>query len=284
MTPFKGADHFEYFDEIIRKRIKTLHKVGDLLLILVGENPASLKYVGVKIKLCEAFNIPVKFIKIDENQPDEKIIGQIASLFEDPKVAGGIVQIPLPRESLNKIFDIIPSEKDVDLISSTNIALFAGNDFSRLTPVLRATAYFMLYCVTPSSPMLSPSKCLPLLQRQLVNKSVSIIGRGFLVGAPIAHLLTTLNISLYMPQRYHTGDKIYSEFAILGAGKPNLVNGEDIQTKCNVLDFGTTVVDGKIVGDLNKNSVCDQLGFVSFSPGGIGPLVVRFLLMNHLGI
>ena len=74
------------------------------------------------------------------------------------------------------------------------------------------------------------------------------------------------------------------DLLILSAGVPNLVKGQDIEPNTHVVDFGSAVVNGKSTGDLDKNSALSHLSVVSPSPGGMGPLVVRYLIMNFLGI
>jgi methylenetetrahydrofolate dehydrogenase (NADP+)/methenyltetrahydrofolate cyclohydrolase len=112
----------------------------------------------------------------------------------------------------------------------------------------------------------------------------SIVGEGYLVGKPVSHYLKTKNYIVEVLTDYKKGQKIQADFLALSAGVPGLVRGEDISTGCNVVDFGTTIVDGKTYGDLEKETEMSHLGLVSMSPGGMGPLVVRFLVMNFLGI
>lgn len=288
MQKFDSKIHSEKIDTYIKTRIKHNQPKGELLIILVGDNPASVKYIGVKMKLCENLGVPVRLEEIDPNLSDTEILTKIENLFTDPKVAGGIIQLPLPRESLTKALEIIPTYKDADLISSTNIQRFYASDFSRLPPVVRAFNYFLLNALLGDTLQLEKyidqSMYQSALQNSLPKLKGYIIGNGFLVGRPLAHYLNSFTTPIQSTENYTSGTKIYSDFLVLGAGHPNLIAGEDISAKCNVIDFGTTVVDGKIVGDLNKNSKCDHLGLVSFSPGGIGPIVVRFLIINFLDL
>jgi methylenetetrahydrofolate dehydrogenase (NADP+)/methenyltetrahydrofolate cyclohydrolase len=83
---------------------------------------------------------------------------------------------------------------------------------------------------------------------------------------------------------YSTGNKLDCDLLIVGVGAPNLVNGQDIKEGCSVVDFGSTIVDRKTLGSLNYDSELGHLGLISPSPGGMGPLVIRFLIMNFLRI
>ncbi len=268
MKIFEGKIHAAKIDESIRNRLKTLKLNNSLLIVLIGDNPVSLRYIKVKMKLCEELGIPVILEHIDSNLSDDEIFSKIKKAFEDDSVSGGLIQLPLPRESLEKCLDLIPYKKDIDLISSKNSALYYQNSFNRLPPVVRAFNYFF----------------------QTVEKDkhravrIRILGNGFLVGKPLNQFLKSFENITVDNERFNNGDKITSDFLICGVGKPNMIRGQDISANCNVIDFGTVFVDGKVVGDLDKNSDCSHLGTVSFSPGGIGPVVVRFLILNFLDL
>jgi len=111
-----------------------------------------------------------------------------------------------------------------------------------------------------------------------------VIGEGYLVGKPAAQYLKSKNYQVTVINDYQTGQKIDADLLVLSAGIPNLVRGEDISEGCDVVDFGSSVVYGKTVGDLAQESSLEHLGLVSMSPGGVGPLVVRYLIMNFLSI
>ena len=287
MTIFDGKKHAEYLEEIIKAKLALKRPVGELLIVLIGNNPASEKYVGLKTRLCEKLGIPTRSERIDPREVDEVIFENVKNMFLDPKVSGGIIQLPLPRKSLDGILDLIPEEKDIDCISSKNIERIASKDYSHLSPVLRSTLYFLSatsgVSLQGNEHYAAITTAVDTVKRLANNTGVTVLGNGFLIGEPIFKILSSLGFNVSCNINYRSGDKIDSDLLILGTGVPNLVKGQDISANCNVIDFGTSLVEGKVVGDLDRDSRLDHLGLVSLSPGGVGPLVLRFLLLNYLG-
>ncbi|HSX39237.1 MAG TPA: hypothetical protein VLI92_01465, partial [Candidatus Saccharimonadales bacterium] len=93
---------------------------------------------------------------------------------------------------------------------------------------------------------------------------------------------TSKTENLTFRPNYSKRTKINSQLVILSAGSPNLLSGEDLRPKTHVVDLGSSIVNGKTIGDLNMQSKLDHLGIISPSPKGLGPLVVRFLILNLL--
>jgi methylenetetrahydrofolate dehydrogenase (NADP+)/methenyltetrahydrofolate cyclohydrolase len=156
-------------------------------------------------------------------------------------------------------------EKDIDVISSESKRKFYSGDFSRLPPVVRAFQNFVDSCGI-----------------ELSGSRAVVIGEGDLVGKPISFYLSKKGADVETNSSYNGNEKINCDVLVLAAGVPGLVKGENISDGCNVVDFGSSVIDGKCVGDLDMSSSLDHLGCVSKSPGGMGPLVVRYLLLNFL--
>lgn len=255
----------------VEKEIKKTLSSSDigskyLAIILIGDDPSSEKFIQIKVSLFEKLDINCKVFKINEKEiSDEEIIFKVKEIFNNNDVAGGIVQLPLPRKSLEKILDYIPFEKDVDIISNEGKKRFYLGDFSKISPVVRAFENFSSDCGIKYEGL----------------KTV-VIGDGDLVGKPISFYLSKKGADVKTISNYKSGDKIDCELLILATGIPNLVKGENISEGCDVVDFGSSVIDGKCVGDLDMNSSLNHLGCVSKSPGGMGPLVVRYLLLNYL--
>ena len=269
MEFFDGkAESVELEKEIVQKinGIKAGGKgLKTLLIVQIGDNPVSEKYIGLKVKLCEKLGIPVQVHKISEHLPDATIISGVKALFESKEVNSGIIQLPLPRESLHDILDNIPVQKDVDMISNESQKHFYEGDISRLSPVLWGVNIF-----------------LRKNEIDIRNKKVTVLGCGYLVGRPVARYLQEQGSFVEIVDAYTTGTPINADLVVLSAGIPNLVKGDDVSKGCHVIDFGSSIVDGRTVGDFDLMSQIDHLGIVSPSPGGMGPLVVRFLIMNHI--
>jgi len=232
------------------------NSIGTLGIIQVGNNPASSKYTELKLNYCKKFGIPAEYFKIDKSLPDFKIGKKVEEIVTRDYITGVILQLPLPRENLSKFISKIPPEKDIDCLLKL-----------RHSPVIRACEYFLY------------SNNIKLKGLETV-----IIGGGILVGNPIKNYLTSTGSNVEIIENYRVGYKIIAKLVILCAGIPNLVKGEHLQNGCNVIDFGSSILNGKTCGDLDMNSQIQHLGVISPSPGGMGPLVIRFLVMNHLGI
>mgnify|MGYP000854532029 CR=1 FL=1 len=242
---------------------------GELSIISLGSDPASEKYISIKKKYCENRGIRCGVYKIDPRLEDQHILKKILSIVSNPAVSGVIIQLPLPRPSLNTCLRLIPIEKDIDSISPASMESFYAGKPLLLPPVIRALDLFLSETEKKSSSG---------------NLSACVIGEGYLVGKPAAQYLQTKNYAVSVINDYRAGQKINADIVILSAGVPNLVKGEDMSEGCDVVDFGSSVVDGVTTGDLDLNSQTEHLGLVSPSPGGVGPLVVRYLIMNYLGI
>ena len=162
---------------------------------------------------------------------------------------------------------LIPREKDIDLLSPESQLSYYSGDFSKLPPVVHATDYF-------------------IKENHLKTEGMRVIvlGHGFLVGKPVAHYLRHVGAQVEVIEDYKRQKPLSCQLLVLSAGLPNLVDGGDISKGTHVIDFGSSVVGGRTVGDLDMNTKLDHLGVISPSPRGMGPLVVRFLVGNFLGV
>lgn len=286
MLLFDGRQHASYIDATIKNLLETQKNTGTLLIVLVGDNASSTKYIQNKIKLCDQFGIKTRFDHIPSDLSDAQIVQTITASFNLVEVQGGILQMPLPRKTLNAVLPQLPPQKDVDLLFPANVSAFFNNDFKLLSPVVRGFLYFVQVSTLDKNVQVTPSThnidLLTNFRQTCLSKTFTIIGHGELVGKPIAHLITALGGKVQIIPRYKRGDRIQSDYLILGTGAPNLVDIQDVNSDCHILDFGTAVVEGKIQGDLSLSKAENHRGLVSASPGGIGPIVLRFLLLNFL--
>jgi len=267
MQLFNGKEAALNIDEQIKNRVRQFRsgKSSVLLIVQIGENKESEKYVKLKLSLAEKLGIKTEFVLIDPKLSDKAIFEKVKSLFKDKKYSGGLIQLPLPRASLNTILELIPVEKDVDVLSPDSQKAFYKGDFTKLPPVIKALDYF----ITNN-------------RINLYGERVVVIGSGFLVGKPISHYLKRRGSEVLLIDKYVRGDKFNCHLAVLSSGVPNMVSGADFTKGCHVVDFGSSVVAGKTVGDLDRVTPLSHLAMVSPSPGGMGPLTVRFLIMNFL--
>lgn len=260
---FDGKKEAKILEQKITSKIEQLISSGNeipkLGVILVGESPDSIKYVSLKENFCKRLGIPVEVLRINPNLSDNDIIDQTEEFINRPDIKSVIIQMPLPRNSLERILKILPPEKDVDCLSTIR------ENCKFESPVIRATKHF-LKCLTPHESV----------------KKVLIIGHGDLVGRPLENFFKQQGITVTYDENYYSGKRLEANLVILSTGIGNLVDGQDIGPASNVIDFGFDYVGGKLVGDLDMHTSTEHLGVVSTSPGGMGPLVVRYLVMNHL--
>jgi len=242
-------------------------KHSKLLLVLIGDNPASEKFVSLKLKLCQKYSVACEVKKFSaSNLP--KIESFLRSAALDENVGSIIIQLPLPDKTMYSLLDLIPVAKDIDMLSEASKKLFYTGDFSKPSPIIHAVEHF-IYSTQ-------------LNYDSLAN--VGIIGNGELVGRPLYYYFSQKVANTTQIVDYKTNERLNSDLLILATDIPNLVLGQNISNNCHVIDFGSTVINGKTVGNLDLSSKLDHLGIVSKSPGGMGPLVVRYLVMNHLKI
>ena len=269
MQLFDGVQNAKELDKKLALYLtkQKQNSIGTLGIIQVGNDSASSKYTELKIKYCKKFGIPVEYFRIDTDLTDSEIGKKIEDTVTRGYISGVILQLPLPRKSLYKFIQKIPLKKDVDCLLSTNYKTMHDKSESRYSPIIRACEYFMYSNNIKHGGL----------------KTV-IVGGGILVGSPIKNYLISNDSSVKIVNNYKIGRKINAQLVILSTGIPHLVKGEDLQDGCNVIDFGSSMLNGKTCGDLDMNSQIQHLGAISPSPGGMGPLVIRFLIMNHLGI
>jgi len=265
---FDFKSQAEKIEDGIKKALAEPDRVGDrvLAIIFIGDDPSSEKFIQIKVSLSEKLGLKCKVFKINEKEmSDQEIFSEVREIFGNDEVRGGIIQLPLPRKSLNEVLDMISVEKDIDVISTEGKKRFYSGDFSRLSPVVRSFDSFI------------QSNSLELEGLKSV-----VIGEGDLVGKPLSFYLSKKGADVKTVSNYDGQEKIDCDLLVLSAGVPNLIKGENVSSGCNVVDFGSSIVEGKCVGDLDMDSSLEHLGCVSKSPGGMGPLVVRYLLLNYL--
>ncbi|MBP3630843.1 MAG: bifunctional methylenetetrahydrofolate dehydrogenase/methenyltetrahydrofolate cyclohydrolase FolD [Clostridia bacterium] len=240
-----------------------------LAVVLVGEDPASKIYVANKEKACEEVGINSRTIKLPENSTMEEIIDVINTLNQDNKVDGILVQLPLPnRMDATHIIESINPNKDVDGLTYIN----KGKLVSNLDGIAPCT----------------PSGIIDLLKYnnvQIEGKNAVIIGRSQLVGRPVEILLNNLNATTTICHSKTQNLKditTQADILVVAVGKPNYITAEYIKHGATVVDVGINRVDGKVVGDVDGESVKNIAGYLTPVPGGVGPMTITELLKNTL--
>ncbi|MCW3678553.1 bifunctional methylenetetrahydrofolate dehydrogenase/methenyltetrahydrofolate cyclohydrolase [Burkholderia cenocepacia] len=265
----------------LTERVATLKERGiipGIATVLVGADPASQLYVGMKHK--QALGIGMN--SIQRELPAEASQLQVEALIDelnaDPACHGYIVQLPLPRHlDTDAILERIAPEKDADGLHPINIGRLVLNVSGPITTPLPCT----------------PRGVIELLLRNgydLAGKHVVVVGRGTTIGRSIGLLLTRREINatvtlthtgtVELPRHLRQADVI-----VAAAGVKHIVRAEDVKPGAAVLDVGVTrVLDHgtgtyKVVGDVDP-AVSEVAGWLSPNPGGVGPMTVSLLLTN----
>ena len=245
-------------------------RVPKLVVILVGEDPASQIYVRNKAKGCEYVGMDSEIIRKPADTSEEELIDLLKTLNDDSSVDGILVQLPLPKQiDENKILNVIDSSKDVDGFHPDNIAkLFLGED--GLQPC------------TPRGMMVM----LDDIGYDLTGKEVVVVGRSNIVGKPVAlmalHRHATVTIAHSRTKNLEAVCK-RADVLIAATGQPKMFNHNHIKKGAVVLDVGMDRDEnGKLCGDVDFDDVKDIVSYITPVPGGVGPMTITMLLDNTL--
>ena len=265
----------------LRARVAALAEKGvvpGIATVLVGADPASQLYVGMKHRASEAIgmNSIQRELPADATQTDVEAL--IDELNADPSCHGYIVQLPLPKHiDTDAVLERIDPAKDADGLHPTNLGRLVLNVNAPITTPLPCT----------------PRGVIELLQRNgydLNGKHVVVVGRGVTIGRSIGLLLTRREINATVTLT-HTGPADLSQHLkqadviVAAAGVKHIVRAADVKPGAAVLDVGVTretdPETGKsaVYGDVDPD-VADVAGWLSPNPGGVGPMTVALLMTN----
>lgn len=267
-TLFGKEPAAEVLDDI-KKRIKILGKAPSLVIVQVGENPASTVYVGMKIKKAESLGMKAELKKLAADAKESELLDVVEKLNADNSVDGFIVQLPLPKHmDATKVIEKIKPEKDVDGFTSTNIGSL----------VLGISEESILLPATPAGVM----KMLEYYKVSIESKQAVIVGRSNIVGKPVTSMLLNRNatVTVCHSRTHNLTEHIKkADILIVAVGKPNMITADMVKEGAVVIDVGTTRVDDKIKGDADYDNIVKKAD-CSPVPKGVGPMTVAMLLNN----
>ncbi|MFC3419861.1 bifunctional 5,10-methylenetetrahydrofolate dehydrogenase/5,10-methenyltetrahydrofolate cyclohydrolase [Salinicoccus hispanicus] len=250
------------------EKLKNLGITPNLTVVIVGNDGASLSYVRSKNKAAEKIGMASDIIHLDSDITESELLDTIDRLNSDDAVNGILVQVPLPEQiSEEKVLEAIAPYKDVDGFHPMNIGrLYTGQR-----------------TFVPCTPL----GIMELLKHtgSLEGKDVAVIGRSHIVGQPVAKLLTDQHATVTLMHSRTQGmiEKLKNYDIIVSAvGAPGLVTGAHLKEGAIVIDVGNTVVDEKLVGDVDFESAKEVAGFITPVPGGVGPMTITMVLNNTL--
>ena len=255
----------------LKEEVEELKKNGinpKLAVIMVGDDPASKVYVKNKSKACEKVGIEFEEHLFDSNIDEKTLLSLIKDLNDDKTVTGILLQAPIPKHlNINKAFETISPEKDVDGFNPLNIGkLTIGED-----TFISCTPYGIV-------------KMLEEYKIETTGKQVVILGRSNIVGKPLIQCMLNLNSTVTV---CHSKTKNISEITktadilISAIGKPRFVTKDMVKDGAVVIDVGINrLEDGNIVGDVDFDNVIGKTAYITPVPGGVGPMTIAMLLTN----
>lgn len=260
-------------NEVKERALRFTQKNGyppKLVVVLVGEDPASVIYTRKKGEMALSLGLAHETLCLPTTISPEKMKGLVSQLNQDPKVHGILIQRPLPKAIKEEevLFWISP-EKDVDAFHPLNAGkLFLGlPGLQPCTPagIMELLKYYKIY----------PA-----------GKLACIIGRSSIVGKPMASLLLKANATVIQCHSQTSDLKSITRQAdllVVAAGRPGLVDASYVKKRAVVIDVGIhRNSNGKISGDVIHDEVAAVASAITPVPGGIGPMTIALLMKNTL--
>lgn len=244
-------------------------RVPHLVVVRVGEDPASVVYVRNKAKACELCGIRNTTIVLPETVAEETLLAKIRDLNADDTVDGILVQLPLPKHiSEAKVIATIDQSKDVDGFHPYNVA--------------------GLWQKTPHMSPCTPAGIMKLLEAIGVDpkgKRAVVIGRSNIVGLPVAKMLLDANATVTICHTRTVNMAAVTRQAqilVVAAGRPKTVTGDMVSEGAVVIDVGVNrdPETGKLCGDVDFDSVAPKSSAITPVPGGVGPMTIACLMEN----
>ena len=258
----------EVIEQLKKERNQIAKKIR-LATILVGNNPASLSFIKQKEKVGKEIGVDFRLYQYPLEMKVKELRHQVGKLSRITMNRGVVVQLPLPSAiNTQVVLNGILPQKDVDVLTETNLGKFYANRLPILPPVVAAINFI-----------------LNKHQISLQGKNVLVIGQGKLVGKPVAVWAINQGATV-MSANIHTKNlnsfmKI-ADVIITGAGKPNLISGEVVAKDVIIFDAAVMTINGKLRGDCDLDSLKDKAQLITPVPRGLGPLTVAFLYRNLL--
>lgn len=241
-----------------------------LMVVIVGNNPASQSYVRGKIKATEYVGFDGSLVSLPEDVTEDALIAEIERLNQDEQVDGILVQLPLPKHiSEDRVIASISPEKDVDGFHATNVARLWLNQ----------------PCIVPCT----PKGVIVMLDRagiEISGKNAVVVGRSNIVGKPVAKLLLDRNATVTIA---HSRTKNLKEVCrqadilVAAVGRPLMLTADYIKPGAAVIDVGINrLEDGRLVGDVDFEGAKEIAGAITPVPGGVGPMTITMLMRNTI--
>lgn len=241
-----------------------------LVVVLVGEDPASQVYVRMKDKACAEAGIISEVKRYPADLEENELIPVIQKLNSDPSVHGILVQLPLPKQINEKnILACVSATKDVD-----------GLHIENMGRLLKGADPLFLPC-TPAGIM----ELLLSTGVELKGKKAVVVGRSNIVGKPIALLLLAQHATVTICHS-RTADLAgtcrNADILVAAVGKAKMIKGDWVGKGAIVIDVGVNRTDAGLIGDVDFEAAKGNAGYITPVPKGVGPMTIAMLLKNTL--
>jgi methylenetetrahydrofolate dehydrogenase (NADP+) / methenyltetrahydrofolate cyclohydrolase len=245
-----------------------VRELGEIVLatVLVGDDPASARYIGLKHKAAEEAGIRPLDQRLPEDTPEDEIVGLVAELSGKDDVDGVLPQLPLPPHvDETKVIGAVDPVKDVDGFHPVN----AGQ----------------LYLGRPTLVPATPLGIMALLEEYgvpLAGAEAVVVGRSDIVGKPVAHLLLQANATVtlcHSRTRDLSAHTLRADVLVAAAGSAGIVRADMVKAGAAVIDVGQNETDAGLVGDVEAEAA-QRAGAITPVPGGVGPMTIAMLLRN----
>ena len=269
-----GKQIAQHLKEEMREQVAALSaqygRKPCLDVIIVGENPASMSYVRSKIKATEYCGFDGELIQLPETVSQEELLRIIGERNENDHVDGILVQLPLPKHiDEQAVVEAISPEKDVDGFHPTNVAKL----------------WLDQKTIVPCTPM----GVMALLEQSgtpLQGRHAVVVGRSNIVGKPVAKLLLDKNCTVTIAHS-RTADLAATcreaDILVVAVGRPQMITADMVKPGATVIDVGINrIADGRLVGDVDYESVAPIAGAITPVPGGVGPMTITMLMRNTI--
>lgn len=255
--------------ESLKTDIKKLNP--KLVIVQVGEDPASASYIKQKLKSCEEVGLRNEHRHLKEKTTLKEVMNVIDKLNNDADVTGFIVQLPLPgdlQKNVPQIIRAIDPKKDVDGFTAYNIGkMFLSTDFEHLPPA------------TPAGVI----ELLKFYKIPVEGKHAVIVGHSNLVGKPLGVMLlnrlATVTVC-HIKTKDLASHTRQADILCTAVGKANLITKDMVKPGAVVIDIGVSRIGDKLCGDVDFEAVKEIASAITPVPGGVGPMTVASLIRN----
>ncbi len=259
----------------VGERARALTESGirpGLGVVLCGEDPGSVIYVRNKGRAAEELGLRVEQQTPPADSSTADIVEVVQRMNDDDGVDGILVQLPLPAQvDPDAVLDVLRPDKDADGLHPVNMGLLAQG-------------------AKPTSVACTPAGCMEMLRRYdvpLRGSRAVVVGRSALVGRPMAMLLLNADCTVTMCHS-RTVDLAAvcreADILIAAIGRAGMITADYVKPGACVIDVGISRVDGKVRGDVDRDSVEGVAGWLTPVPGGVGPMTIAMLMQNTVAL